>query len=243
MQKKQRIQQEYEEIDLMDYVKVIIKRKWSILNVFLIIVILVGIFTWLTPKIYKIDTSLEVGKIGAELVESSSQVVEKIEGDVYGILVREKLGISEQNYPKIQVKNPEDTDLIKIEIESQETKRAKSILEEIDNLILKEHQERLDKRKSKIEESMKEFQEELILLETKKEYSEGIAELQIGISNLKDILASFQSTRIVKYPTISEKPVKPNFLLNLVIAVILGIFIGIFWAFFKEWWEKNKTNT
>lgn len=241
MNQKEESQLEYEEIDLMDYVKVILKRKRQILNVFLIVVIVVGVFGWLSPKVYKIDTSLEIGKIGNEIVEEPSQVVEKIEGDVYGILVREKLGISEKDYPEIQVENPEKTNLIKISIESAEAQKSQNILEGINNLILTEHQGELEKKKSKIQENIKEIQEELTLLETEKVYSdEGIAQLQIELLKLKELINNAESSRIVKMPTLSERPVRPKFLLNIVIAGALGLFLGVFWAFSQEWWEKNK---
>lgn len=230
-----------EEIDLMDYVKVMIKRKREILTVFLFVVVIVFVFSVLVPKVYKIDTVLEIGKIDNELIEEPLQLVEKIKGDTYGIFVREKLNISEREYPKIKVENPQDTNLVKIEIESPKPKLAKDILTEIDNLILKEHQEKFEKKKSKIQENINEIQKELTLLETQKIYSdEGIANLQIALANLKEKLNSAKMTEIVKSSTISESPIKPKLFLNLVIAGTLGVFLGVFWAFLKEWWEKNK---
>ena len=241
-------QQYEEEIDLMDYVKVIIKRKGLILTLFLAAVIVAGVFSFISPKVYKVDTSLEVGRIETatetipeQMVESPTQLVEKIKGDVYGIFVREKLGIPKEKYPKIKAENPKDTSLIKIEIESERPELAKNILTEINNLILKEHQEQFEKRKSKIEESIKEIQNKLALLEKEKSSSgEGISQLQIALLNLKEKLDNMESTKIINPPTISPNPIRPKPVLNIVIAGILGIFIGTFLAFFQEWWEKNK---
>ena len=155
------IQTEYEEIDLMDYVKVILKRKWLILVIFFGAAIAAGIFSFLMPKVYKIDTSLEVGIIeratGAtseQLIESPTQLVEKIKGDVYGIFAREKLGIPEEKYPKIKTENPKDTRLISLAIESAEPQQAKNILEEINNLILAEHQEKIKVKKGLLENNI-----------------------------------------------------------------------------------------
>jgi len=155
------IQTEYEEIDLMDYVKVILKRKWLILVIFFGAAIAAGIFSFLMPKVYKIDTSLEVGIIeratGAtseQLIESPTQLVEKIKGDVYGIFVREKLQIPEEKYPKIKVENPKDTRLISLAIESAEPPKAQNILEETNNLILAEHQEKIKVKKGLLENNI-----------------------------------------------------------------------------------------
>ncbi len=130
---QQEKQFEYDkEIDLMDYVKVILKRKRMILIVFLITIIVAGVFTWFSPKVYKIDTSLEIGTIGGTAIEDPKQVMEKINNRVYG------------NHSGIKAINPEGTNLIIIEIESKEGPEGdKTILEEINNLILEKHQEKI----------------------------------------------------------------------------------------------------
>lgn len=240
MNQENNTQPEYDEIDLMDYLKVVIKRKRLILIIFLVAVIVAGVFNYFAPKIYKIDTSLEIGTIGDKVIEEPSQVIGKIDSDAYGILVREKLGISEDEYPKIKTENPENTNLVIITIESSQPDLAKNILREINNLILAEHQEKLDKEKTKTEESINEIQEELTLLETKKQYSEGIAELQIKISNLKSRINECEPTKIIKSPTVSKNPIKSKLVLNIIIAGVLGLFVGTFLAFGKEWWEKSK---
>lgn len=244
---------EYEEINVTNYIKVIRKRKRLIFGVFLIFVIAAVVYSFfICPKVYKIDTLIEIGRIGdvlieeegskgVGLIEEPSQVKEKIDGDVYGILVRKKLEIPEEKYPKIKTENPEDTNLVVIEIKENRAKLAKNILEEINSLILADHQEKRDKKKTEIEENIKEIQKELTLLETEKQYSEGIAELQIEILNLKNQMNSYKSTKVVKTPAISENPIKPRPVLNIVIAGALGIFIGVFLALGKEWWEKSES--
>ena len=276
MDQKGPYQAEYDEIDLMDYVKVLIKRKWLILVIFFGAAIVAGVFSFLMPKVYKIDALLEIGQMveKRETVEAPRQVVEKIEGDVYGIFVREKLEIPKTEYPKIKAENPKDTRLIMLMIESAKPEDAKNILEEINNLILAEHQEKIKVKRELIEKDIERikikvasFQEEKKNLEAKVEalqkvlpYQETpgsqfalfdtkekleakkqeIENLYLQINSLERSLEDIQSTKIVKSPTISEKPVKPRPALNIVIAGVLGLFIGIFLAFGKEWWEKSQ---
>ena len=230
-----------EEIDLMDYVRILIKRKGLVLGLCLGAAIVAGVLSLWVPKIYRVDTSLEVGYAESKPIEAPGQIVEKINADVYGVLVREKLQISEKEYPKIEAENPEDTNLVKIETQSSKPELARSILNEINNLILKEHEKELIKKKAQIEENIKEIQEELNLLEIQKVYSdEGIANLQTTLLSLKEKLSDIEPTKIVKAPSISEEPVRPKPLLNVVVAAVLGLFVGVFLAFGKEWWEKNK---
>ena len=160
------IQTEYDEIDLMDYVKVLLKRKWLILVMFFGAAIAAGIFSFIMPKIYKIDTSLEIGQIAGAVVEAPGQVVEKIKGDVYGIFVREKLGIPEEKYPKIKTENPKDTRLISLAIESAEPQKAKNILEEVNNLILAEQQEKIKTKKELIGQDIKTTEDKIKLVES-----------------------------------------------------------------------------
>ena len=326
----EKIQQEYEEIDLMDYVKVILKRKWLILAVFFGAAIVAGVFSFLMPKVYKIDTSLEVGQIAGEAVEVPGQVVEKIKSDVYGVFVREKLQIPEEKYPKIKIENPKDTNLITLVIESAKPPESKNILEAINNLILAEHQEKIktkkeligqdikttedkiklvesdiEKTKNKIEpinEDIKRIENKIANAEEEKENLEAkvdalqkvlpyqqdpgtqfalfdtkeklankkqeienlyltinslkrskedldvqinsiktsIESLNARINALKASLDEIKPTQVIKSPTVSEKPVKPNKKLNIIIAGILGLFVGVFLAFSQEWWEKSK---
>ena len=275
MGQQEKIQTEYEEIDLMDYVKVLLKRKRLIFVLFFLAVILAGVFSFLMPKVYKIDTSLEIGSIGGQVVEAPGQVVEKIKGDVYGILVREKLGISEKEYPKMKAENPKDTNLVKIEVESDKPELVKTILEETNNLILKEHQEKIEVKKGLLENDIERLKTKTLSLEEEKKNLEAkvealqkilpyqetpgsqfalfdtkeklekkkqeIENLYLEINSLQRTSEDIKLTKIVKIPTISEKPVKPKLVLNIVIAGVLGIFIGVFLVFFQEWWEKNKT--
>ena len=156
-----------EEINLMDYIKVLLKRKWLILVVFLIAAIVAGAFSFfVAPKVYKIDTSLEIGGIDGQIIEEPSQVLGKIEGDVYGIKVREKLGILEGEYPKIKSDNPKATNLISLGIESSNTEKTKNILKEINSLILAEHLEKIKTQKELIEKNIKTAEGKIKLTES-----------------------------------------------------------------------------
>jgi|GEM_PF-569718 len=155
-----------DEIDLMDYLKVMIKRKQLIVVVFLVMIITAGAFSFLMPKVYKIDTVLEVGGIDGGSIEDPVQIVGKIQGDTYGIPVREKLGISEGEYPKIKTENPKDTNLVAIEVKSSKPQLAKTILEEINNLILERHQERVRAKKELIEHNIKTTEAKIHLVES-----------------------------------------------------------------------------
>jgi len=143
-----------DEIDLMDYVRVILKRKKTILFWFFGLAIIAGIISFIMPEVYKIDTALEIGALQGQSIESPTQLVGKIDGDVYGIRVREDLNISEAEWPKRKTENPKGTNLIRIVIESKETEISENVLKEVNNLILKEHQDIVNIEKDLIEKKI-----------------------------------------------------------------------------------------
>lgn len=153
------------EIDLMDYVKVILKRKVFILAVFLIAVVVAGIFSFLSPKVYKINTVLEIGEVGGSAVETPAQLIGRIEGDVYGLLIRTKLNISEAEYPTIKTDNPTGTSVIKMEIESKNIEQTLGILNEKSRLIMAEHQKKIESEKELLEKKIELAEEDIKILQ------------------------------------------------------------------------------
>jgi len=174
-------EQQYEEINLMDYVKVILKRKKTILFWFFGLAIIAGVLSFALPKVYEIDTALEVGILEKasgtnreQLIESPTQLIGKIDGDVYGIRVREDLKISEVEWPKIKTENPKDTNLVSISIESKETEKSENILKEINKLILEEHEniinvkeDLFEKRIVTAENKIESIEEDIIIVQNK----------------------------------------------------------------------------
>jgi len=47
-------------------------------------------------------------------------------------------------------------------------------------------------------------------------------------------------TTVIKPSIVSEKPVSPKIMLNVIIGAILGLFVGIFAAFAADWWKQGK---
>jgi uncharacterized protein involved in exopolysaccharide biosynthesis len=215
MNQEEKIQTEYEEIDLMDYVKVIFHRKWFILIIFLGAVIIAGILSWYLPKVYKIDTSLEIGNVGGELIEKPGQLVEKIKGDIYGIPIREKLNIPEKEYPNIKAENPKDTNLITLEIESSKTQQAKTILEEIDNLILKDHQRGIESKKTLIGKDIERLGNKISSLEEEKK------NLEAKVDTLQKVLPYRQDpgTQFALLSTKEQLEVKKQEIENLYLQI------------------------
>jgi len=146
-------QMEYGEIDLVDYVKVIIRRKKLITAIFLVAIVAAGVISLILPKIYETNSLILVGGIESDgrPIEDMSQIRAKVDNDIYGVDVRKKLGISENMYPQVMAGNPKDTNLLDITIRSSDREQAKNIIEEINIMIVNEHREKINVGKELIE--------------------------------------------------------------------------------------------
>jgi len=71
-----------EEIDLREYIKVLIKRKWLILTIFLLSVITAGIVSYLVlPPIYKSSVTFKIAQINDELLFDTNDIENKVKSD------------------------------------------------------------------------------------------------------------------------------------------------------------------
>ena len=156
MDQEKRFQTQYndEEINLVDYIRVILKRKWLILAICLGSAIVVGILSFLAPKVYKIETVLEVSTIGGEAIELPGQAIEEINGSIYRDSIKTRLNIPDLKFPKIKPTNPTGTNLLKIEAESSDPQTAKKILEEMIDLVLRDQKEKIKDKKEVLEKNI-----------------------------------------------------------------------------------------
>jgi uncharacterized protein involved in exopolysaccharide biosynthesis len=228
-----------DEINLVDYIKVIIKRKWVIIGITIGAMIIAGILSWTTPKTYEISAVLEIGEIGSFVPETPTQLQEKISQGSYDEVLKKRLKM--ESIPEIEATTPKDTDLLIIETNIKEPQKNKKVLEELANIIIEEHKVKLDEQKSFLEEEIKKEEAKITALERGKNLSE-LQYLYIQhlsrIDNLKNDLERATPTQLIKSP--SETLSQRSILINVIIALVLGLFIGILVAFFQEFWEKNK---
>jgi uncharacterized protein involved in exopolysaccharide biosynthesis len=175
------------EIDLADYVRVLLEGKWLILGVTVIAVAVAVGLSFVMPKIYKVETSLEMGRVGKEqaqpkvsnLVEEPSQLVEKISSGVYDTSLRETLGIAEADFPEMKAENPKDTALVSVWLESADPQRADDILDELNKLILADHEGEIKTIRELLENDVSRLETKIASVEIEEEVLEAkVAGLQ-----------------------------------------------------------------
>ena len=94
-----------EEINLIDIIRVLIKKKNTILGVFLFSILLAVVISFALPKQYKSSFVLEIGSLGENLIDTPTNIKSKVEiGYVHSAML--KLNIPEEEFPKVEVENP-----------------------------------------------------------------------------------------------------------------------------------------
>ena len=182
-----------EEIDLREYINVLIKRKGIIILIFLIAVITAALVSYfaLSP-VYQASTVFSVAKIDGQAVVNITESLEIIKSDVVLDEVVNRMGLegtltSEQLKPHIITENLKSTNFIKVSVEHDIPEKTKSLVENIIEVFIKqnqaEYQERvklIEDRLKILEEQIAEFEQNILEIEKTKKKIAVIEELSEG---------------------------------------------------------------
>jgi capsular polysaccharide biosynthesis protein len=139
------------ETELIDYLNVIWKRKWLIIIPTFLLVIAVGIYSFLSPKVWEIDSIIvpskffiqtEQGTFEEIVVIDPKQIASQINESTYNILIATELNLDIEEFPKLKAENLRDTKLVRVSLKEEDTEKAKQILYSLFNHLKKD----LDKK-------------------------------------------------------------------------------------------------
>ena len=139
------------EIELIDFLNILWKRKWLIIFSTLSLVIAVGVISFLLPKKWEIDALIQPGKFliqteGGQFEEvvvvDPKQISGQINEATYNNIIANELNIKLIKFPKLSATNLQDTNLVRISIKEKDVEKAKLILNSLFNHL----KEQLDKK-------------------------------------------------------------------------------------------------
>lgn len=143
---------EYEdEIELMDYLNVLWKKKWLIIIPTFILVILAGIHSFLIPPKWEVDaiiqpskflTQTEQGGFEEVVVVDPKQIAGQINQASYNHLIAAELNLDIKEFPKINAENMRDTNLVRVSLKENDVEKAKRILISLFNHLKRELDEK-----------------------------------------------------------------------------------------------------
>jgi capsular polysaccharide biosynthesis protein len=178
------------EIELIDLLNIIWKRKWLILIPAFFCVVIAAVVSFRLPKVWEVDAIMlpskffvqtEQGQFEEVVVTDPKQIAGQINQESYNSLIASQLNLDIRKFPKPKAENIRDTKLVRIAVRDRDIAKAKSILQALFNLLKKE----LDKR---IDVEMKTINTDISLKEnSKKENDIGIKDLgnQIELKKLQ----------------------------------------------------------
>ncbi len=199
-----------EEVELIDYLRVIWKRKWLIFVITLLTIVGTGIMSIRMPKIYQADALIEIGKVIAiptttattpttTPVTSPKEMVEYLSFK-YGSGPLIVNGREEEGSLKAQV--VEGTNLVRVTMEGPGQEKIKEILKRVIDDLIEDHFERtrasiqtysayierLEADVRKIQREIKPAEEKIEKINPDKEYLPLIIMAQNYLLNRKDAL-------------------------------------------------------
>lgn len=154
-----------DEVNLMDYVKIVLKRKVFILVLIIASVAAAGVFTSFSEKVYRLDLLLEIGESNGEVIENPTSIAIGVEEGEYKYALMEEAKIAEKDYPEIKTENPKNTRFLEIMTLSSQPDEAKNLLEKITQLILANHQNIIKVKTDSIEGRIRIMEEKINLTE------------------------------------------------------------------------------
>lgn len=203
--------EEYEdEIELMDYLNVIWKKKWLIILPTLFCIVIVGIISFRLPHIWEVDAIIQPSKILVKteqgqfeevVVVSPKQIVGQISQESYNRLIGAELNLDIRTFPELKAENIKDTNLVKVSIRERDTEEAKLILLSLFKHLKADLDEKIDIEmkgidsqvknqeivKTMIEDQIKVFKSKLrIVKQRKKEIEAEMSDVRKRIKSLEE---------------------------------------------------------
>jgi len=150
-----------DEINLMDYIKVIIKRKKIIISTFLICVIAAVIYSFIVPPVYRLTQMLKLPTVGMdEYLYAPELIKDQIEEGFYNYKIfsspnyNNKYNINDINFIKVEI--PKHKQFLKLYANTtqRDSKNKKEIFKELFNQLAKEYSSKLDVRLEDINKNL-----------------------------------------------------------------------------------------
>jgi|GEM_PF-421046 len=136
-----------EEATLMDYVNVLLKRKWLIIIPTFFCVVLAAVISFLLPKKWEVDAMIvpskfliqtEQGQFEEVLISEPQQIVSQINQNAYGNKIAVELGLDIRKFPKLKAEHIRDTKLVRVYTREKDVKKAQQVLNSLFNDLKKD---------------------------------------------------------------------------------------------------------
>ncbi|MGB8951770.1 MAG: Wzz/FepE/Etk N-terminal domain-containing protein [Candidatus Aminicenantales bacterium] len=141
------------EVELMDYLNVIWKRKWLIIIPTFFLAIAAGVVSFLQPPQWEVDaiiqpskffTQTEAGQFEEVVIVDPKQIAGQINQETYNMLISAELNIDSREFPKLKSENLRDTKLIRVSVRDNNVTKGKDILTSLFRHLKRELDQKID---------------------------------------------------------------------------------------------------
>jgi len=206
-----------EEIDLREYINVLLKRKGIIILIFLIAVITAALVSYFAiSPVYQSLMVFSVAKIDGKAVINITEALEIMKSNVVLDEVINRMGLEEtakQLSSQITTENLKGTNFIEVSVVASSPEKAKSLVENIVEVFIEQNQSEYQEKVKLVEDRLKIIEEQIAEFEkniqeiekTKKEIAE-TEELSEGERQFRtSLLLSSSVTERELYNTLSDQ--------------------------------------
>lgn len=142
-----------DEIELMDYLNVIWKRKWLIILPTFFLALIAGIVSFLIPPKWEIDAIIqpskffvqtEQGRFEEVVVVDPKQIAGQINQESYNRLIAAELNLDLRKFPELKSENLRDTKLVRVSVRENDIDKGKAILGSLFSHLKRELDRKID---------------------------------------------------------------------------------------------------
>lgn len=161
MAEERQVEHLEDEIDLRDYIRVILKRKKVILAVFFVAVITATIVSFLMPKIYETTSVIQIGSIDGLLINKQEAKEILLSNIFLEPIIKELNLVVSPKQLNIKIEDIGDTNLLRIKVEYPDPDKVVKINMAVANSFISQSQLIYQQRLSLFNERLKELEVEV----------------------------------------------------------------------------------
>jgi capsular polysaccharide biosynthesis protein len=197
-----------EEIDLREYINVLLKRKNVIILIFLIAVITAAIVSYsiISPSpIYKSSVTFSMAQVNDQAIININESLEIMKSTVLLNKVINRMDLEIDNgqlKPQIEVKNIKGTNFIEISVLDNSPEKAKNLAENITEVFIDQNQGKYLEKRKLVEDRLKALEEQIVELE----------------KNIEEINKAKEKIAASKELSVGERQFQISLLLNSLVA-------------------------
>jgi len=154
-----------EEIDLREYINVLLKRKGIIIIIFLIAIITAALVSYFTlSPVYQASTVFSVAKIDGRPVINITEALEIMRSNVVLDEVINRMGLEEtakQLSSQIITESIKGTNFVEVSVAADSPEKAKSLVENIVEVFTEQNQREYQEKVKLVEERLKILEEQI----------------------------------------------------------------------------------